>query len=86
MAVKTTSFKDSLWGGQFAPDLPGQFAPDWGGQLRPDKGGHIDRIFQYKQFTLNKLVDSCKIFSFVAIFFCNCKTELYITNLVKYHG
>jgi len=45
MAVKTTSFKDSLWGGQFAPDLGGQFAPDKSGQLRPDWGGHIDRIF-----------------------------------------
>ena len=45
MAVKTTSFKYSLGGGQFAPDLPGQFAPDWGGQLRPDRGGHIERIF-----------------------------------------
>jgi hypothetical protein len=46
MAVKTTSFKYSLWGGQFEPDLPGQFAPDWGGQVRPDLGGHIERIFQ----------------------------------------
>lgn len=45
MAVKTTSFKYSLWGGQFEPDLPGQFAPDWGGQVRPDLGGHIERIF-----------------------------------------
>jgi len=46
MAVKTTSFKYSLGGGQFAPDLGGQFAPDSGGQLRPDRGGHIERIFQ----------------------------------------
>jgi len=47
MAIKTTSFKYSLGGGQFEPDLPGQFAPDWGGQVRPDLGGHIERIFQY---------------------------------------
>lgn len=33
MAVKTTSFKYSLWGGQFEPDLPDQFAPGWGGQV-----------------------------------------------------
>ena len=46
MAAKTTSFKYSLGGGQFEPDLPGQFAPDSGGQLRPDRGGHIERIFQ----------------------------------------
>jgi hypothetical protein len=36
MAVKTTSFKYSLGGGQFEPDLPDQFAPDLDGQLRPD--------------------------------------------------
>jgi len=46
MAIKTTSFKSRLKGGQFEPDLGGQFAPDRGGQLRPDWGGHIERIFQ----------------------------------------
>jgi len=45
MAIKTTSFKSRLKGGQFEPDLGGQFAPDRGGQLRPDWGGHIERIF-----------------------------------------
>ena len=49
MAVKTTSFKYSLGGGQFEPDLPGQFDPDLGGQLRPERGGHIERIFQSGQ-------------------------------------
>ena len=48
MAVKTTSFKYNLRGGQFEPDKGGQFAPDSGGQLRPDKAGHIERIFQYR--------------------------------------
>jgi len=47
MAIKTTSFKSRLKGGQFEPDLGGQFAPDRGGQLRPDWGGHIERIFHY---------------------------------------
>ena len=46
MAIKTTSFKYSLGGGQFAPDLPGQFAPDLDGQLRAERGGHYHRIFQ----------------------------------------
>ena len=58
MAIKTTSFKSRLKGGQFEPDLGGQFAPDQGGQLRPDWGGHIERIFQYntlsRYFTGNK--------------------------------
>jgi hypothetical protein len=53
MAIKTTSFKNNLGGGQFEPDLPGQFAPDWGGQLRPERGGHIDRIFHTRS-SINK--------------------------------
>jgi hypothetical protein len=54
MAVKTTSFKYSLGGGQFEPDLPGQFAPDLGGQLRPERGGHIERIFHCVHLTLQR--------------------------------
>jgi hypothetical protein len=50
MAIKTTSFKYSLGGGQFQPDLPGQFAPIWGGQLQPDLPGHIERIFHLTVF------------------------------------
>jgi hypothetical protein len=50
MAVKTTTFKNSLGGGQFEPDKGGQFAPDSHGQLRPDKGGHIERIFHQHTF------------------------------------
>ena len=46
VAVKTTSFKSSLRGGQFEPESGGQFAPELGGQLRPESGGHIDRNFQ----------------------------------------
>jgi len=53
MAIKTTSFKSRLKGGQFEPDLGGQFAPDRGGQLRPDWGGHIERIFQDIQLSPN---------------------------------
>jgi len=55
MAIKTTSFKSRLKGGQFEPDLGGQFAPDRGGQLRPDWGGHIERIFHpsFRDFHFN---------------------------------
>lgn len=65
MAVKTTSCKYSLGGGQFEPDLPGQFAPDWGGQLRPERGGHIERIFHTVESggqMSNVLLDDLKIF------------------------
>jgi len=56
MAIKTTSFKSRLKGGQFEPDLGGQFAPDRGGQLRPDWGGHIERIFQISRHFNYKLI------------------------------
>jgi hypothetical protein len=69
MAIKTTSFKNNLGGGQFEPDLPGQFAPDWGGQLRPERGGHIDRIFQYDQGNENMCMPS--IFEYTSKQLCN---------------